>query len=77
MIPKGEHGYITFSTMELRDRFDKYIRRIKLGDCVLITRYGKPIAEYVHANTPLSKQKQAGTDLRKEKTIDSIGNKEV
>ena len=40
---------VTISISELRSRVDEYIRRIKLGEAIIITKYGKPVAEFIPA----------------------------
>ena len=37
---------LTISITELRNRFDKYMRRLKSGEVIVVTKYGKPIAQF-------------------------------
>ena len=58
---------ITISVSELRNRFDEYIRRIKSGEAVIITKYGKPIAEFIPATMIQDKQKHVMVDQQKKR----------
>lgn len=36
---------LTISISELRNHYDEYIRQVKSGNVILITKYGKPVAQ--------------------------------
>ena len=40
---------LTISISELRNRFDKYMRRVKSGETIIVTKRGKPIAQFTPA----------------------------
>jgi len=58
---------ITISISELRNCFDEYIRRVKLGKTIIITKYGKPVAEFIPATKIQEKRKHLMADQRKKK----------
>ena len=48
---------LTISITEMRNHFDEYLERIKSGEIVVITKYGKPIAQFTPAKRLKEKQK--------------------
>jgi prevent-host-death family protein len=42
------------SVSELTSRLSEYLRRVKTGQTIVITKYGKPVGRIVPANAPLS-----------------------
>lgn len=56
---------ITISMSELRNNFDDYLRRVKLGETFLITKYGKPVAEFKPAKVTQEKQRRLLADQGK------------
>ena len=58
---------LTVSVSELRRHFDAYMNRIKSGEVVVVTKYGKPVAEFVPAQIKQKsyrpKQKKAGVKV--------------
>ena len=53
------------SITELRKNFDEILQRVKSGEIFIITKYGKPHAQFIPAQnaskkpkTPLSQKKQ-------------------
>ncbi len=58
---------LTISVSELRHRFDEYIHRVKMGEAIVITRYGKPVAELIPAQMIQDRRNHALTDQPKKK----------
>ena len=58
---------LMISVGELRNRFDEYIHRIKLGEAIIITKYGKPVAEFIPAKRIQTKRKHMRADRRRKK----------
>ena len=48
---------LMISISELRSSFDKYMNRIKSGEVIVITKYGKPIAQFTPAQVIEKEQK--------------------
>jgi prevent-host-death family protein len=53
------------SATEMRRHFDEYMQRIKLGDVVVITKYGKPVAEFIPSQEIQKEQKLPHLQARK------------
>jgi prevent-host-death family protein len=53
------------SATEMRRHFDEYMQRIKSGDVVVITKYGKPVAQFVPAQEIQKEQKLPRLQARK------------
>lgn len=47
------------SVSELRRHFDAYMNRIKSGEVIVVTKYGKPVAEFTPAQIKQKKQKSS------------------
>ncbi len=47
----------TITITELRKRFDEYLQRVKAGEVFIITKYGKPFAQFVPAQEVLEEEK--------------------
>jgi prevent-host-death family protein len=58
---------LTISISELRNRFDEYMRRLKLGEVIVVTKYGKPIAQFTPAKMRQEKQKLLSAPKRQKK----------
>ena len=56
---------LTISVSEMRKRFDEYMERIKLGEVIVITRYGKPIAQFTPAQKLQKEQKPSREKAKK------------
>ena len=48
---------LTISISELRSQFDAYLNRIKSGETIVITKYGKPVAWFTPAQIIQKEQK--------------------
>ncbi len=48
---------VTISITEMRNHFDEYMQRIKSGEVIVITKYGKPIAQFTPAKLMQENQK--------------------
>ncbi len=48
---------LTINISELRNHFDGYIDRVKLGEVIVVTKYGKPVAEFAPATAIQKEQK--------------------
>ena len=53
------HGEImvTITITELRNRFDEYLLRVKSGEVFIITKYGKPFAQFAPAQDVSEEEK--------------------
>jgi antitoxin (DNA-binding transcriptional repressor) of toxin-antitoxin stability system len=58
---------LTISMSELRRNFDEYLRRVKLGETFLITKYGKPVGEFKPAGPIQERQKYTLDEQLKQK----------
>ena len=47
----------TITITELRNRFDEYLQRVKSGEIFIITKYGKPFAQFVPAKDVSEEEK--------------------
>ena len=56
---------LTISIRELRHRFDEYMNRIKSGESIIITKYGKPVAQFMPARIVKKEQKQIASKAKK------------
>jgi len=57
---------LTIGISELRRQFDEYMNRIKLGEVIIITKYGKPIAQFTPAQKVQKKRKLDAHKAKKE-----------
>ncbi len=48
---------LTISISELRSHFDAYMHRIKSGEVIVFTKYGKPVAQFTPAQMIQKEQK--------------------
>ena len=58
---------VTITISELRNHFDEYIRRVKSGEAIMITKYGRPVAEFIPAKMIQDKRRRSRVDPRKKK----------
>jgi prevent-host-death family protein len=58
---------LTISISELRNRFDEYMQRLKSGEVIVVTKYGKPIAQFTPAKLIQEKQKLLFAPKRRKK----------
>jgi prevent-host-death family protein len=49
----------TITITELRNHFDEYLQRVKAGEVFIITKYGKPFAQFAPAQEVLKQEKTA------------------
>jgi prevent-host-death family protein len=52
------------SVSELKSRLSEYLRQVKTGQMIVITKYGKPIGRIVPANTSLSLEEKMQTMVK-------------
>jgi prevent-host-death family protein len=55
----------TISVGELRKNFDEYLRRVKAGEVIVITRYGKPVAEFMPAQAMQKEQESQRSSAKR------------
>ncbi len=48
---------LTISISELRKHFDEYLQRVKSGEVIIITKYGKLFAQFAPAQDVSEEQK--------------------
>lgn len=56
---------VTISITEMRNHFDEYMQRIKSGEVIVITKYGKPIAQFMPAQEIEEEQKTYRFEAKK------------